>query len=100
MLIGDETRAAAIEAPPLRLSASHSEALSELLPLLLCGEESAVLAFAHHRVGDVNWPLIPKLGATVNARDRAQTRRGQSATRPSCSRSRVPGPYFKAYALK
>jgi hypothetical protein len=100
--IGDETRAAAIEAPPLGaclsndrrnegdpqradfcdrfpriagfyvreriaesrrcgsaavgehysdrllLSASHSEALSELLPLLLCGEESAVLTFAHH----------------------------------------------------
>ena len=30
---------------PVRLDARHSEALSELLPLLLCGEESAVLSF-------------------------------------------------------
>ena len=37
-------------APPLpvRLGARHSEALSELLPLLLCGEESAVLSFARY----------------------------------------------------
>lgn len=33
---------------PVRLSARHSEALSELLPLLLCGEESAVLSFARY----------------------------------------------------
>ncbi len=30
------------------LTASQSQALSELLALLLCGEQSAVLAFAHH----------------------------------------------------
>ena len=33
---------------PVRLSARHSEALSELVPLLLCGEESAVLSFARY----------------------------------------------------
>jgi hypothetical protein len=32
----------------VRLSARHSEALAELLPLLLCGEESAVLTFGLH----------------------------------------------------
>lgn len=33
---------------PVRLGARHSEALSELLPLLLCGEESAALSFARY----------------------------------------------------
>ncbi len=33
---------------PVRLGARHSGALSELLPLLLCGEESAVLSFARY----------------------------------------------------
>jgi len=33
---------------PVRLSARHSEALSGLVPLLLCGEESAVLSFARY----------------------------------------------------
>jgi hypothetical protein len=33
---------------PVRLDARHSEALSELLPLLLCGEESAVLSIARY----------------------------------------------------
>jgi hypothetical protein len=37
-----------VEPPRLGLTVSHSLALSELLPLLLCGEESAALAFAHH----------------------------------------------------
>ena len=32
--------------PQLRLPAHHQEALAELLPVLLCGEESAALAFA------------------------------------------------------
>jgi hypothetical protein len=32
----------------VRLSTRHSEALAELLPLLLCGEESAVLTFGLH----------------------------------------------------
>ena len=31
--------------PRLRLSPAHAEALAELLPVLLCGEESAALAF-------------------------------------------------------
>jgi hypothetical protein len=31
----------------LGLEAAHASALSELIPLLLCGEESAVLAFSH-----------------------------------------------------
>jgi hypothetical protein len=33
---------------PVRLGARHSEALAELVPLLLCGEESAVLSFARY----------------------------------------------------
>ena len=32
--------------PQLRLAALHQEALADLLPVLLCGEESAALAFA------------------------------------------------------
>ena len=45
------SRRAAAPAParqclPLRLATAHQEALSELLPILLCGEESAALAFA------------------------------------------------------
>lgn len=32
----------------IRLGARHSEALAELVPLLLCGEESAVLSFARY----------------------------------------------------
>jgi hypothetical protein len=37
-----------VEPMRLELTAPHSRALCELLPLLLCGEESAVLAFARH----------------------------------------------------
>jgi len=37
-----------VEPMRLELSAPHARALCELLPLLLCGEESAVLAFARH----------------------------------------------------
>src|SRR5262249_21534573 len=33
------------EPPRLRLRPAHAEALAELLPVLLCGEESAALAF-------------------------------------------------------
>jgi len=35
----------AIRPIQMRLKSAHSEALADLLPLLLCGEESAVLAF-------------------------------------------------------
>jgi rubrerythrin len=37
-----------VEPPRPGVTVSHSPALAELLSLLLCGEESAVLAFAHH----------------------------------------------------
>lgn len=43
------SRTARVPATPLlrlRLPARHQEALAELLPVLLCGEESAALAFA------------------------------------------------------
>ena len=43
-----------VEPPRLGVTVSHSLALSELVPLLLCGEESAVLAFAHHAQSQ-NW---------------------------------------------
>ena len=46
---GEAARSAFLVEPMrLELTAPHSRAFSELLPLLLCGEESAVLAFAHH----------------------------------------------------
>jgi hypothetical protein len=46
---GTPVRLRAAEPPlPVRLGARHSEALSELVPLLLCGEESAVLSFARY----------------------------------------------------
>ena len=32
----------------VRIAARHAEALAELLPLVLCGEESAALAFGHY----------------------------------------------------
>jgi hypothetical protein len=37
-----------VEPRGLGLEVAHSRALAQLLPLLLCGEESAVLAFGHH----------------------------------------------------
>jgi hypothetical protein len=37
---------------PITLTDTRARALAELLPLLLCGEESAVLAFAHHAQAD------------------------------------------------
>jgi hypothetical protein len=36
------------EPPALALADAHARALAELVPFLLCGEESAVLAFGHH----------------------------------------------------
>jgi hypothetical protein len=47
---GEAAAGSALPVEPMRLEliAPHSQAFCELLPLLLCGEESAVLAFARH----------------------------------------------------
>jgi hypothetical protein len=37
-----------VTTPSVQLHTRHAEALAELLPLLLCGEESAALAFGRH----------------------------------------------------
>lgn len=43
-----DAHGAPLDPMAVRLGSAHSEALSEVLPLLVCGEESAVLAFADY----------------------------------------------------
>jgi len=43
---------ARIEPLSIELSSAHSLALAELIPLLMCGEESAALAFGNHANSD------------------------------------------------
>lgn len=58
----------------LELTNPHSQALGELLPLLLCGEESAVLAFAHHAQSEKWRPQARQDFARIESDEARHTR--------------------------
>lgn len=72
----------------LALTKPHSRALSELLPLLLCGEESAVLAFAHHAQSQ-KWGQRPRQDFARIESDEARHARWLRCLRACLPRART-----------
>ena len=58
----------------LGLTNPHARALGELLPVLLCGEESAVLAFAHHAQSERWGPRARQDFARIESDEARHTR--------------------------
>ena len=61
----------AVPVGPFRLGDAAAEALSELLQVLACGEESAALAFAHFgcsRLEDAARRGLARVGGAVSGR--------------------------------
>jgi hypothetical protein len=71
----------------VRLSSRHAEALAELLPFLLCGEESAVVAFGHYSQSTLLRPEARREFALI------QTDELRHASWLRCLRLTLPPPY-------
>jgi hypothetical protein len=80
---GEAARSALpVEPMRLELTALHSRAFGELLPLLLCGEESAVLAFARHAQLEQWGPRAQQDFTRVEIDEERHTYRAFAAPRP------------------